>query len=80
MPRLIFRSRPGPPAEPTTSPQYLTNDPALAEAGNEAGYAQSNGATLPADGSPAGAWESRFGWRIDVLAAVAYLGGPVTGE
>ena len=24
-------------------------------------------------------WETRFGWRVDVLAAVAYLGGPVSG-
>jgi len=23
-------------------------------------------------------WETRFGWRVDVLAAVAYLGGPVS--
>ena len=24
-------------------------------------------------------WETRFGWRVDVVAAVAYLGGPVSG-
>jgi len=24
-------------------------------------------------------WETRFGWRIDVLSAVAYLGGPLSG-
>jgi hypothetical protein len=24
-------------------------------------------------------WETRFGWRVDVLSAVAYLGGPVSG-
>ncbi|KAG9075535.1 hypothetical protein FS749_012780 [Ceratobasidium sp. UAMH 11750] len=23
-------------------------------------------------------WETRFGWRVDVEAAVTYLGGPVT--
>ncbi|CAE6514638.1 hypothetical protein RSOLAG22IIIB_09776 [Rhizoctonia solani] len=23
-------------------------------------------------------WETRFGWRVDVEAAVAYLGGPIT--
>ncbi|CAE6363378.1 hypothetical protein RSOLAG1IB_09511 [Rhizoctonia solani AG-1 IB] len=23
-------------------------------------------------------WETRFGWRVDVEAAVAYIGGPVT--
>jgi hypothetical protein len=28
----------------------------------------------------ANAWESRFGWRVDLMAAVAYLGGPVTGK
>lgn len=26
------------------------------------------------------AWESRFGWRIDLMAAATYLGGPVTGK
>ena len=24
-------------------------------------------------------WETRFGWRVDVLSTVAYLGGPVSG-
>jgi hypothetical protein len=24
-------------------------------------------------------WETRFGWRVDIEAAVAYLGGPITG-
>ncbi|KAG9127480.1 hypothetical protein FRC07_013158 [Ceratobasidium sp. 392] len=23
-------------------------------------------------------WETRFGWRVDIEAAVAYLGGPIT--
>lgn len=32
------------------------------------------------DSERANAWESRFGWRVDLMAAVAYLGGPVTGE
>lgn len=26
------------------------------------------------------AWESRFGWRIDLMAAAAYIGGPITGK
>lgn len=30
--------------------------------------------------SRANAWESRFGWRVDIMAAAAYLGGPLTGE
>lgn len=25
-------------------------------------------------------WETRFGWRVDVLAALAYLLGPVSGK
>lgn len=29
--------------------------------------------------NPSNLWETRFGWRVDVLAAVAYLGGPFTG-
>ena len=24
-------------------------------------------------------WETRFGWRVDIEAAVTYLGGPITG-
>ncbi|KAF8516170.1 hypothetical protein BU17DRAFT_67588 [Hysterangium stoloniferum] len=29
--------------------------------------------------TPAQMWETRFGWRVDVCSAVAYLGGPITG-
>jgi hypothetical protein len=29
---------------------------------------------------PSNLWETRFGWRVDVLAAVAYLFGPVSGK
>lgn len=29
--------------------------------------------------NPTNLWETRFGWRVDVLAAVAYVGGPFTG-
>ena len=25
-------------------------------------------------------WTTTFGWRVDVVAAVAYLGGPLTGQ
>ncbi|KZW02448.1 hypothetical protein EXIGLDRAFT_714872 [Exidia glandulosa HHB12029] len=28
--------------------------------------------------NPTNLWETRFGWRVDVLAAVAYVGGPFT--
>ena len=24
-------------------------------------------------------WETRFGWRVDVCAAIVYIGGPITG-
>lgn len=32
------------------------------------------------DSDRANAWESRFGWRVDAMAAAAYLAGPLTGE
>ena len=48
------------------------------------GFGSANGASGSGNGSGdaerANAWESRFGWRVDVMAAVAYLGGPITGE
>lgn len=28
---------------------------------------------------PVNQWETRFGWRVDVVAAAAYLLGPITG-
>ena len=30
-------------------------------------------------GSALNEWETRFGWRVDVEAAVAYLLGPISG-
>ncbi|ALO60575.1 hypothetical protein CNE03395 [Cryptococcus deneoformans JEC21] len=30
------------------------------------------------DSDRANAWESRFGWRVDAMAAAAYLAGPLT--
>jgi len=30
------------------------------------------------DSGSSNMWETTFGWRVDVLAAVAYLGGPLT--
>jgi hypothetical protein len=72
----------GSSSEPSLTPQYLSNDPSLASHPSDrdgGGYIQSNGQTLPPD-SVGNGWETRFGWRIDVLAALGYLGGPVTGE
>ena len=37
------------------------------------------GSSGSGDAERANAWESRFGWRVDFMAAAAYLGGPVTG-
>lgn len=31
-------------------------------------------------GIAVGAWETRFGWRVDVEAALAYALGPITGD
>ncbi|KZS92968.1 hypothetical protein SISNIDRAFT_454916 [Sistotremastrum niveocremeum HHB9708] len=42
------------------------------------GASASGGAGSIEEDTPANQWETRFGWRVDVLAAVAYLGGPIT--
>lgn len=57
-------------SDPTASSQALTNDPEADVYGH--GNGESEGRV--------NAWESRFGWRIDIMAAAAYLGGPITGE
>ncbi|RSH88733.1 hypothetical protein EHS25_002961 [Saitozyma podzolica] len=62
-------------ADPTSVPQAYSNDPesaAFVGGGGSAGQANGNG------DERANAWESRFGWRVDLMAAAAYLGGPVT--
>jgi hypothetical protein len=64
-------------SDPTSVPQAYSNDP------ESAAFASSS--TGPINGSGSGdaeranAWESRFGWRVDIMAAATYLGGPVTG-
>jgi hypothetical protein len=64
-------------SDPSSVPQAFSNDP------ESAAFASSS--TGPVNGSGSGdaeranAWESRFGWRVDIMAAATYLGGPVTG-
>ncbi|KAK4683435.1 hypothetical protein P7C73_g6830, partial [Tremellales sp. Uapishka_1] len=58
--------------DPSSSSQAFTNDP------ESAAFLQgANGSNGYGD-ERANAWESRFGWRVDVMAAASYLGGPVT--
>lgn len=49
--------------------------------GNSAGSGGSGGFGYDAEGQEGriNEWETRFGWRVDVIAATAYLGGPITG-
>lgn len=64
-------------ADPTSVPQAYSNDPESAAFVGAGGSGQANGS---GNGDErANAWESRFGWRVDLMAAAAYLGGPVTG-
>ncbi|WVF72814.1 hypothetical protein IAT40_007632 [Kwoniella sp. CBS 6097] len=74
-------------SDPTSVPQAYTNDPESqaflsgGAGGSSSSASQGFGASGGmggGDGDRANAWESRFGWRVDVMAAVAYLGGPVT--
>jgi hypothetical protein len=61
-------------SDPTAIPQAYSNDPESAAFGGPSGPSGSSG-----DAERANAWESRFGWRVDFMAAAAYLGGPITG-
>jgi len=63
-------------SDPTSVPQAYTNDP---EAAAFASGSYSNGGS-GGESDRANAWESRFGWRVDAMAAASYLGGPVTGQ
>jgi hypothetical protein len=71
--------------DPTLNPSYLTNDPESGVGSSSAGYTATGGFGSDdiggGDGPPASAnvWESRLGLRVDVLAALAYLGGPLAG-
>lgn len=62
-------------SDPTSVPQSYTNDPE-----SQPFVGQGGGSSSQADNDRANAWESRFGWRVDLMGAAAYLGGPVTGE
>ena len=64
-------------SDPSSVPAAYSNDP---ESSAYASGSGGEGAYLNGEGDRVNAWESRFGWRIDIMAAVAYLGGPVTGE
>ncbi|WVQ81806.1 hypothetical protein IAT38_003933 [Cryptococcus sp. DSM 104549] len=63
-------------SDPTSIPQAYTNDPE-SQAFLSGGAGGSGGLGGGEEGR-ANAWESRFGWRVDVMAAASYLGGPVT--
>lgn len=59
-------------------PQAYTNDP---ESSAYGGMSNGVGGSASAgEAERANAWESRFGWRVDLMAAASYLGGPITGE
>ncbi|CAD6581390.1 MAG: hypothetical protein TREMPRED_003000 [Tremellales sp. Tagirdzhanova-0007] len=58
-------------SDPTSVPQAYTNDP-------ESSAFASESPSNRGDAERANAWESRFGWRVDLMAAASYLGGPVT--
>ncbi|WRT68408.1 uncharacterized protein IL334_005384 [Kwoniella shivajii] len=61
-------------SDPTSIAQAYSNDP------EAAGLLNGSGSGGPAfgEGDRVNAWESRFGWRVDFMAAATYLGGPVT--
>ncbi|WVO23048.1 uncharacterized protein IAS62_004393 [Cryptococcus decagattii] len=59
-------------SDPTAVAEAYSNDP---ESVAFLGSASGRGAL---ENERANAWESRFGWRVDVMAGAAYLGGPVT--
>ncbi|KAK8854780.1 hypothetical protein IAR55_003519 [Kwoniella newhampshirensis] len=62
-------------SDPTSVPQSYSNDPESATFLPNGGGV---GSASAGDVDRANAWESRFGWRVDVMAAASYLGGPVT--
>jgi hypothetical protein len=75
--------------DPTLNPSYMSNDPESGVGSSAAGYSTTGGFGSEGMGSTNGTgpgsagsnvWESRLGLRIDVLAALAYLGGPLAGE
>lgn len=72
------------PSDPTLNPSYLTNDPESGIGSSSAGYTTGGFGSDDVGGlgvAPASAnvWDSRLGLRVDVMAALAYLGGPLAG-
>lgn len=75
--------------DPTLNPSYMSNDPESGVGSSAAGYSSAGGFGSDGMGSTNGTgpgaagsnvWESRLGLRIDAMAALAYLGGPVAGK
>ena len=71
-----------------TSHTVASGNPHSYQAGGLPTLGHGSGAGITGFGGGAGAreeegitnlWETRFGWRVDVLSAVAYLGGPISG-
>ncbi|OXG24887.1 hypothetical protein C367_03413, partial [Cryptococcus neoformans Ze90-1] len=81
-------------SKPKTKRPWFTRDPSSYNANSyQSGGSIADPSALPhayphayTDPDPhpendrANAWESRFGWRVDAMAAATYLGGPLTGE
>ncbi|ORY35553.1 hypothetical protein BCR39DRAFT_19764 [Naematelia encephala] len=65
-------------SDPTSVPQSYTNDPEMASGSGYIGNGSGGVSIGLGEAERANAWESRFGWRVDVMAAASYLGGPVT--
>ena len=49
------------------------------DTGASTGFGSEEIAAAAEEGSPAASWETRFGYRVDMLAAFAYILGPVSG-
>ncbi|KAJ1311908.1 hypothetical protein OPQ81_010368 [Rhizoctonia solani] len=70
-PRRMRPLRLDPPTGPSTGSYQAGGVPTFGTSiGGGAGHVE--------DQMGVNEWETRFGWRVDVEAAVAYLGGPVT--
>ncbi|OXC63856.1 hypothetical protein AYX13_06539 [Cryptococcus neoformans] len=79
-------------SKPKTKRPWFTRDPSSYNANSyQSGGSIADPSALPhayphaytdPDAHPendrANAWESRFGWRVDAMAAATYLGGPLT--
>jgi hypothetical protein len=48
--------------------------------GNDQAGITGFGNTGDEEQGPSNLWETRFGWRVDVIAAVAYIFGPFSGK